>query len=328
MIMKESKTGSAPLFLSALTFLTTAMILLFIVCMGNSHLYANNNTYLDITSIVPGSVTYEGDAVTYNYELNVKYGRGGVTNAFFTFSSGNTGNFQSRMLSQGGEMLQYQLYKDSSELNVLKNFDAGDIGSDNVLRLRRINRGTYTVDYVLSLPKNQHVPTGIYMDSITVKGYLGSPDDDDPQEMQTITIDYAVTVPSNVKIAVIPFNAMMDFTSSDFNLDFGQLPGEEQAFDIIVDASVSYSIAVRSTNGGELVNISNGDSSSTAPYIFKLHNQEQISLDSAGDTTIITSNQSSQGAGDRYHASVRVLDFESLDPGMYQDVLTFTILAD
>jgi len=159
-----------------------------------------------------------------------------------------------------------------------------------------------------------------------VKGYLGTINDD-PREMQTVTIDYLMNVPPNVKIAIISPNASKNFSSPNFSLDFGQLPGEEQAFDIIVDASIPYSIAVRSSNGGELVNISNPESTSTAPYIFKLATR-QIDLNSRGDTTIITSSQPSHRNGDSYRASVRVLDFESIDPGMYQDILTFTIVGN
>jgi len=325
MIWKHRKNGSAPLLMSVKAVITAASGLLFILCLGNSRLPAAAGDYLNVTSITPAAVSYEGSSVQYTYTLQAETDISGKpTDIFFTFSAGNSGNFQSRILSQGSDTLQYQLYKDSSQQHVLKSFDT-QITSDNVLVIQGVKKGTYSVNYVLSIPEGQQVPSGSYMDSVSVKGFIGTLNT--YEEKVTKAVTYAVTVPSNVNIAVIPSGGAIDFSSSSISLDFGQLPGTPQTFDTIVEASVPYSIAVRSSNGGKLVNVSNSASTSTAPYTFTFDNQE-IPISSTGDVTVVSSPQPSQGEGDRYPVSVQVLDFDTIDPGIYQDVLTFTIQAD
>ncbi|MCF7946048.1 MAG: spore coat protein U domain-containing protein [Spirochaetia bacterium] len=283
------------------------------------------NTFLNILGDSPPPVLYEGAPITNSYTFDLDYGRGGSTDAFLTFSAGNSGNFISRQQEMSGSNLEYQLY-DASEQHILKDL-SGYTENTDLLYLTAINPGTITVEYILSIPGSQFPPGGTYSDEITVQSYIvDGPDNYTLKDTKTFI--FSTMVNSYIRIALVSSGSPFSFSTSDLNLDFGELlPGKMRSFDTIVESSVPYTVFLSSENSGAMVLDSSPNSGSEIPYTLRF-NGDLITVSSTEEIVLTSSDTPTEGEGMRYPTEITIGNFGDVETGTYQDILTFTIEAN
>jgi spore coat protein U-like protein len=86
----------------------------------------------------------------------------GGANSVITMSTGQSNNYASRVMSSGGDLLNYNLYTSTAHAQVW-----GD-GSGGSSVATTVNNGTITLNVFGQIPAGQDVAVGIYTDNITV----------------------------------------------------------------------------------------------------------------------------------------------------------------
>jgi spore coat protein U-like protein len=255
--------------------------------------------------------------------LEVRH-KGPAVTFFVTLSAGTSGSFAARTLSTGAENLNYQLYDNLIDRNVIKDLSAspgpGEVLHGSAEEYDGFLPQTIQLPYVISIPAGQQLGAGTYDDSLTISLYTGTLSD--PALVTTATLTISGPVANAIDLALVDpglsFPAFNPQTATV--MDFGELfQGATGAVDLLVDANCAFTLALESENSGVMAH-SNILDPSTVPYEF-LFLGIAVDLSSGNPVQVATS------PGFRYPIQVTIGNLGTASSGTYQDVVTVTVTS-
>jgi spore coat protein U-like protein len=189
------------------------------------------------------------------------------------FTKGNGASYVNRRAASGGNLLRYQLYKDSGLTKTLKD-DADVVSIDEV-----IDGGfpagaspSQTVNYYLEVPFNLAttpvmVSSGTYTDTFLINVYEASaPPYSNPVASKSITL--TVTVPPLIALSLVDSGGSFQLGHLSKNVDFGMLSeGASASMDLRVRTNAGFSVTFSSNNNGKMKHTTPGRNS-LVPYTF------------------------------------------------------------
>lgn len=248
---------------------------------------------------------------------------GGPAGYVLTVSRGSSATFDPRTMVRQGlfgflfPRLEYNIYTPSNEI-------ARDltvpVTNNQVIRGNFGNSGssfnTVSHSFSVLVPEEQFVRRGTYQDQVEVSLYEGRQVDPDTLvliDRATVTINSTTPTIAQITIA----------GQSSYSMDFGNLmPGAVRSTVLQYRTNTGFRIDAESENGGVLKNQTHA-ASEPIPYqltvggnTVNLSDSALVGLDLLFGTTI---------EFESLPLSVTIGAFEDVLPGLFQDVITFTI---
>ncbi len=238
---------------------------------------------------------------------------------FLTFSAGESGNYNNRLLFNSASYtfytLPYQLYQAFPYANILKDFPIAISSNDVVVGAFSTGGGTsQTITYRPVLRILSAYPrVGNYADHVMVSIYEGSVTGAHSiHTTQVATYNYTV-------------EKLVDLSTARHALDFGMLSvGLVKSFDVILKYNAGYSLMFSSANNGQMKNAAGNF---FATYSMKV-NGSLINLNSSSKNPIVVSSGSgtSPAEGLRLPISATITSVGQL-AGFYRDVISITVTS-
>lgn len=244
------------------------------------------------------------------------------------FGKGFANSYQRRAFSWYLQSYTYNLHQNINMSGVLKDFNDALNTTEYIQGNTPQRRTDYNNRFYISVPaiSSQSNPrAGVYRDFVELSLYRLTNSNRLYHELSryfqvTINISYRIDI--SLVNEGDPFNK----NSTSKVMDFGNLEvNQELGADIVVDSNTSYAIRMSSLNNGQLKN-----GSSSVTYSLRVgSNSVNLTNSSTNPVTVATGNGPTSEAGDRYNVKVRITNIPSNpDPGMYQDSITITAIAN
>ena len=229
-----------------------------------------------------------------------------------------------RTVTTGSDSLNYQLYDDLVNYNVIKDLSAspgpGEVLHGSADQYDGFLPQTIQLPYIISIPSGQQLQAGTYTDSLTIGLYTGTISD--PVLETTATLTISGPVANSIDLALVePGLAFPMFNpETDKTMNFGELSnGATGAVDLLIDANCAFTVALESENNGVMAHTNVLDPS-TIPYELRF----------SGTATDLSSGDPVQVAtspGYRFPIEVTIGDLGTASSGTYQDVVTISVTA-
>ncbi len=245
-----------------------------------------------------------------------------------TFSKGGAGDYNRRMVSGPGA-LNYQLYKESSLTNILK--DSSDVTGSGDAITGSFGKGTnltQTLTYFLQIPYNLATtpklkPAGTYSDNYVVSVFNGTATDGLSAPDATAAVSLSTSVPRNVQLSLVRTGAGFDPNSTAQSLDFGTLSeNAARTFDIRILTNAGFSITFSSQNQGVLQHTSPGIKT-TIPYSVVVNSTTQNLKN--GPVVVATGSGQTTTSGAVNPVSITIGSLKDKVAGNYADNITVTV---
>ncbi|MBI3557667.1 MAG: spore coat protein U domain-containing protein [Deltaproteobacteria bacterium] len=245
-----------------------------------------------------------------------------------TFSKGGAGDYNRRMTS-GASTLNYQLYKESSLTNILK--DAPDVTSANDAITGSFGTGanqSQSLTYFLQIPYNLATSprlklAGTYLDSYVVSVFNGTASSGLSGPDQTAGVSLSTEVPRNVQLSLVCTGAGFDPNSTAQSLDFGTLTENAvRTFDIRILTNAGFSVTFASQNQGVLRHTS-PDVRTTIPYAVTVNSAFQNLTN--GPVVVATGSGQTTTSGTVNPVSITIGSLKDEIAGNYSDNITVTV---
>jgi hypothetical protein len=243
------------------------------------------------------------------------------------FSKGLSNSYQRKAWMLLGPSINYNLHSSSNQSGVLK--DYGDAVSSNeyVDGTAPSKNTTYSNRFYVSVPglANTVVRSGTYFDIVEVRIY-GFYEGRGWSFDQADSLTLVFYVQKNLQLSILDEGGVFDSGSTSKIMDFGILSlNNEKGADLRVLSNGSYKLRMSSQNNGELRNASN----TGIDYTVKVNGSSVSLASSASSPVQIGSGDATTSAGDLYNIKVRISESTDSKPaGLYQDVITFTAIAN
>lgn len=246
---------------------------------------------------------------------------GGRADIFVTVSSGQSGQFEPRQMVMvsgvGAPVLDYNVF--TSAGTIAKDTSV-TLGVNNVQRYF-LNPGSRDVDgyFEVRIPAGRFVRRGSYADTVVISLYQGTIDN----AASAILWDQKAVAVSAVTAeftAVQVAGSESGVAGNSYTLDFGPiLPNAQRGAEIRYRTNMSFSLSMRSQNGGQLVNPTGG----FVPYRMEA---DGVVVSMTDEVLLATSTLGGTGLDfERLPLRVTILPFGILPPGTYTDAITITI---
>ena len=271
----------------------------------------------DLSRIEPASTydPYGGTAGPEFHRFEIQHQNG--PGCAFAIGVDDGENGGRRMSGDGGDMLYYELWQDSSRSQRLTDPVTGDMAGAIVGFAENGNgNDRVEVSFYSTIQGGQGVSGGTYRDRVGFRLYLledGMPSDVlDTQDVQVRT-----RVANVVSAAVLVGGVRRPLAGTAGVLDFGQMStGATRSFDLEVSGNSGYDVTVQSENQGQLVSAGRTQSIGYSLTI----NGRSVSL---GSPVVI-----SGGGGYGLHQMVVTIgDVSQALAGDYADSLVVTVAA-
>ncbi len=239
---------------------------------------------------------------------------------FITFSEGSSGTFN-RTLLNGANVLNYQLYDQASQTNILK--DLPSATASEVISGNFTGRGRQQLSFFLVIPAEQVVRPGTYTDTITLTAYEGDLTSYTQHRSRNVTI--SATVLEQIDLSLVNPGGSFNPLLTTRLIDFGILQtGEFSDFDLRVRSNIGYSVTLSSLNLGNMAHTIPPDPS-LIPYTFTA-NSANVDL-SGPAATVINTPLPTPPLGVPYPMRITVGTIGNVSAGNYQDNITITVIA-
>ncbi|NQV81102.1 MAG: spore coat protein U domain-containing protein, partial [Alphaproteobacteria bacterium] len=248
------------------------------------------------------------DATTYNQEGKIDVrNRSGSCQYFVTVSEGNSSNF-SRYMTQGGSRLNYNIYDDVSQSNVLKDLPTASV--NEVISGAFSAADTQRLTYAVSIPPGQTLPSGTYRDQVKLRLYEGTLASNKFVASKTLRLRSGL--PKVAEVSVVPTGSPFDEGATAYTVSFGVLQeGERERFDLLARSNAGYRILMSSGNRGVLERT--GGASGVVPYTMTIDGR-LVDL-SRQSVTVATKNGVTGLGGDRFTIEVDIGTLADAVPG-------------
>jgi spore coat protein U-like protein len=258
------------------------------------------------------------DPTTYNQEGRIDIrNRSGSCQFFVTFSEGNSNDFN-RYMENGGERLNYNIYDDVSQGNVLKDLPTASF--NEVISGSFSGADTRGISYAVHIPPGQTLPSGTYKDQVSIRLYEGTIASN--TLIATKNMRLQASLPKVAEVSVVATGAPFDDAATAYTINFGVLQeGERERFDLLARTNAGYLILMTSDNRGVLERV--GGASGVVPYRLSIDGR-LVDL-SKKNVTVATKNGVTGVGGDRFQIEVDIGTLADAVPGSYRDDITITV---
>lgn len=293
---------------------------------------------------VPSPVTFEGGSGGYavydpqEYLQTVGFEvRGEATGAtceyFVTLSTGQSGDFNQRKLSEMTNRLNYNAYMDSGKSNIFKALPtatqseiiAGSFPVDIVMTQTNTHKFYWTAD-----PQQVIQAAGTpYTDgNLTLSLYSGLLFMN-PTLEATKTISFQARVDSSVDVALVESGKPFDIGETTQFIDFGTLEsGEQRGFDVVVRSNNGYAVTMQSQNRQLLVHARAPAIEDTVSYSV-IFNGGGVDLSTGAPVQIIAGTGTTPATGTAFPIEFTVGTLSGNEPtGAYSDVINVEVTAN
>lgn len=248
-----------------------------------------------------------------------------------TFSRGNNSSSgYNRRMQSGSSYLNYQLYRESSLTNILKELpDVTSLNDIIVGTLPHGNDQVATVTYFLQIPLNQATqprlkPPGTYTDTYVLRVYdntgnhLTTPDD-------TKNVNLTTIIPRDIQLSLVAAGGGFDPNSTTQSLDFGTLSdGATRSFDLRVLSNAGFVVTFSSQNNGQMKH-ENASVTTKVPYTLTVNSVPKNLSSSAGNPVVVaTSGGQTDMQGAVNPVTITIGSIEGKLAGRYSDNIVVT----
>lgn len=290
---------------------------------------------------VPATLTYQGssgeyavyDAAEYMQTVNFQ-----VTSPitlvtcdyFITLSAGGSGNASQRILTRGGDTLNYNAYTTAAKTAVIKplgSAGAGEVMTGLFPALIGIGQ-TQNKSFYWTIDPQQVVraDTLRFQDTpVTMTLYagllLGL-----YQQVDTRTMTFQARAESSVDLSLVDSGGAFSMADTAQTVDFGNLSaGQLRSYDTMVRTNDGYRITLQSQNGQKLQHLT--VPAQTVPYTFSIGGVA-VDLSSGAAVQALSANTVTPATGARLQTDVTIGAMSGVEmPGNYRDVITVTVSA-
>ena len=228
-------------------------------------------------------LTITASDVTINWDFNFTYiavqvqvDKAGPAGCKFGIglTKGGAASYAARRGSDGGNLIDYQLYKENALSLILK--DVPDLLTDDDVVKGGFNGGTnqtQTVNYYFEIPYDAAtapslVAAGTYTDAFTMNIYEGNVPSGYVTPVDSQVINVTINVPTMIGLSVIDSGGGYVDGQLTRNISFGTLSeGQSSAHDIRVRTNAGFDVTFSSANNGYL-NHDDVTKNSQVPYKF------------------------------------------------------------
>lgn len=247
---------------------------------------------------------------------------------FVTFSRGNSSDYN-RYMTAGQTNLSYQLYKEASLANVLK--ELPDVTTGNEVISGSFGSGknlTQSQTFYLSVPYVGATtptlkPSGNYTDTFVMKLYRVETPIDVPEA--SVNVNVATVVPKDIQLSLVASGASFNPNDTSETLNFGTLEtGASRGFDLRVLSNAGYAISFSSQNNGVLKH-ANAAVTTTVPYTLTVNGSpKNLSSSKTSPITVATGSGQTTTQGVANPIAVTIGAMTNAMAGTYSDVITVT----
>ncbi|MFM6929876.1 MAG: spore coat protein U domain-containing protein [Bdellovibrio sp.] len=247
-------------------------------------------------------------------------------NFFVTFDYGSSANYSSRSLNYGISAWPFQIFKDTGNTLVLKNFPQVNDSSDVLAGSLPDKEGNDTqravpfyVNVDMSSPWKSN---GTYSEWITATLYKGTISN--YQFVQSVVLAFYFNAPKRTDISVVPTGGSFSLADTVETLDFGTLStGTARSCDIIVKYNAGYVLYASSQNNGRL---KHETANSYIPYTVNIGGSS-INLGSSSSNPVQVRREfgSSPSSGKILPATITIGNYAQEQAGIFNDVITLTV---
>lgn len=259
------------------------------------------------------------------------------------FTKGGGASAATRRAVVGANQLTYQLYKEASLTNILKDSSDAAIGSVNEVISDTIPAGInaqVTYLYYFNVPVASSIaPTivraGVYTDSFTLNVYEGAdPLVPAPTPVTSAAVAVSVTVPEILKTAMVPTGGGFEEASPGRSIDFGVLqPGQARGFDFRVRTNAGFDVTFSSANNGKFKPPANPASPGVSYQFYAngvlldLSNSAAVPVRGLGGPVVGDFTTGMQGAGYPIRIVVGSFAAATVVGGDVEDTITVTTIT-
>lgn len=266
-----------------------------------------------------GYEVFHGEQHSEAVEFKVER-KSGSCSFIVGFSRGNGGPLTDRRLSFGGNSLRYQLYKNLSATQILK--DVPLANTDEVLSgTLSSSQDSVSFQFYFAIPFLQIVPPGTYRDTVRVSVYEGTVQSAQLRDQEQLRLE--ARVPTTAEFG---FGGSHHFEPGDraAKVDFDNLSvGAVRQMHLHARSNSGYRITLRSVNGGVLKNSAPRDDS-RVPYTLQVDGAP-VALGGSAPVTVIGRSGLTSELGTEHHLRFSLGDISDAGPGTYEDVIQVTL---
>ncbi len=242
---------------------------------------------------------------------------------FVVFDYGSSNSYSTRSLKMSGNNWPFQIAKDSSGNQIIKNFP--DVSSSNDVLSGDLagadNNTQVNVNYwaLLNLT-NPWLRFGNYTENLTASLYRGTISSYEFIQSKSISFNY--NVPKRVDLSLVSTGGAFDLTQTTKTMDFGSLTaGDNRSVDLVLKYNAGYVLLASSQNKSRLKHQSQNV---FIPYTVSFRGTA-TDLSSGGSTQVFRELGASPASGLVIPIKVTIGSFSPTQSGSYGDVITLTV---
>lgn len=289
----------------------------------SSFTWAQNCNFTFTSSNFVAEIDTAEQAVSHPLRIRRGSNSNNCRNVRLFFTRGRANQY-SRKAYNGNKIVPYNLYKESSLNNILK--DYGDAGANEYLDLELARSSiTYDIDFFVKVVDLDSVFSngpGYYNDLIEVKLYLVRANGQEVYQTSTY-INIQIIIPRYAELSLGPMGSPHDPSSTQHIMSFGNLStGKTAQAALNVKSTVSFGVYMSSLNGSVLKK-----GASEIPYTINVNQAGHRSLTNPGQSYYITQRNISTPVNyEVFPIEARIGTMPSNpDTGEYSDVITVTV---
>ena len=299
------------------------MFLTFIGLIISSPSFAQNCGFSFSVSNFVSQIDTSEQSVSHSLSLSRSSSSSNCENVRIYFSQGRANSY-SRLTYSGNKTVAYNMYKESSLNNVLRDYP--DASNNEYISFNLASRNTtYNPNFffkVVDLDSVFSNGPGYYNDLIEIKLYSVRRNGNLRYE-RSAYMNVQMIIPRYAELSLGPVGSSHDPTQTQHIMSFGTLQNGKSASAVLnVKSTVSFGVYMSSMNGSRLKN-----GSSEIPYEINVNNAGFRSLSNAGQNYYITQrNLSSPVNFEVFPIEAKIGTMPANpDTGEYSDVITVTV---
>lgn len=292
---------------------------------------------------VPSVTAFAGGSGGYNVYDPEKYlqavsfqveaeATGATCEYFVALSTGQSGDFNLRKLSQAAHVLNYNAYTDAGKIifKAPPTAAQGEVisGSFSVaIALTQTNNHSFywTINPQQIVPAQQthYVDTNLSLDL-----YAGTPLAS-PTLITSATVTFRALVESSVDLSLVRSGSPFNINDTAQLIDFGVLSGGEQReIDLVIRSNNGYMVSMESLNRQAMVHAEAPAVKDTVPYQVVL-NGGGVDLTTGAPVQIISSTGTTPATGISFPIEFTLGNLSGTETaGTYSDIISVTVTAN
>lgn len=291
----------------------------------------------------PAAVTFAGGSAGYNVYDPEKHLQtvnfqveaeaiGATCEYFVALSSGQSGDFNRRKLSQAAKMLSYNAYTDAGKtiFKAPPTAAQGEVISGSfpvAIALTQTNNHSFfwTVDPQQIVPAQQ---THYADANLSLDLYAGTLLNS-PTLVASAAVTFRARVESSVDLSLVRSGAPFNINDTAQLIDFGVLSsGEQREIDLVVRSNNGYAVSMQSLNRQVMVHAEAPAVRDTVPYQIVLSGGG-VDLSASAIVQVISGTGTTPATGISFPIEFTVGNLSGAETaGMYSDIISVTVTAN